>query len=379
MYVKKPEIYCTQYETMPGRPAGAASAVAAVAVCCAFFTIAVRGAQHTGTTDSVTVSGISAGAFFAVQFHVAFSDRVTGAGVVAGGPFWCAQAKLPIATTACMVTPSLISVDELVLITHATHLSGFIDDPANLKDDAVFLFSGTKDTVVEPGVVAAALEYYKKIGTKTTVFKNDIAAEHSMPTLHWGNPCQYKGSPYINACSFDAAGQILLHVYNGTGSGTRSSGLVPPVKPIRSNIISFDQNQFALPATAKLVGLGDTGYAYVPRACAKYEKRLLANGDNDSGHVDPPSADATAACRIHAVFHGCLQNANLINTTFVEHSGYNSWAEANDIVVLYPQSRKSPVNPKSCFDWWGYSGPEYASNVGVQMVTVNRMVNRLLE
>ncbi len=351
--------------------AAAAAAVAAAVACCAFFVGGVRGAQHAGATDSVTVSGISAGAFFAVQFHVAFSDRVTGAGIVAGGPFWCAQAKLPVAETACMVTPSLINVDELVLITHTTAASGFIDDPANLKDDAVFLFSGTKDTVVDPGVVAAALEYYKKIGTQNTVFKNDIPAQHSMPTLQWGNPCAFKGSPYINACSFDGAGQILLHVYNGTGSGTRSSGLVAPVEPDRSSIISFDQNQFALPATAELVGLGDTGYAYVPQACAKYGGRLRAKRNNEA-------AAATAACRIHIVFHGCLQNANLINTTFVEHSGYNSWAEANDIVVLYPQTRKSPVNPKSCFDWWGYSGPEYSSNIGVQMVTVNRMVSRLL-
>jgi hypothetical protein len=36
---------------------------------------------------SVTVSGISAGAFMAVQLHVAHSRLFRGAGVVAGGPF----------------------------------------------------------------------------------------------------------------------------------------------------------------------------------------------------------------------------------------------------------------------------------------------------
>jgi hypothetical protein len=36
---------------------------------------------------SVTVSGISAGAFMAVQLHVAHSRMFKGAGVVAGGPF----------------------------------------------------------------------------------------------------------------------------------------------------------------------------------------------------------------------------------------------------------------------------------------------------
>ena len=41
--------------------------------------------------SSVTVSGISSGAFFAHQFHVAYSGLVTGAGIVAGGPYGCAE------------------------------------------------------------------------------------------------------------------------------------------------------------------------------------------------------------------------------------------------------------------------------------------------
>ena len=46
---------------------------------------------------NVTVSGISSGAFFAHQFHVAYSSLVTGAGIVAGGVTrvaGCAAARL---------------------------------------------------------------------------------------------------------------------------------------------------------------------------------------------------------------------------------------------------------------------------------------------
>ena len=39
----------------------------------------------------VTVSGISSGAFFAHQFHVAYSGLVKGAGMVAGGLYACAE------------------------------------------------------------------------------------------------------------------------------------------------------------------------------------------------------------------------------------------------------------------------------------------------
>ena len=35
--------------------------------------------------QKLSVSGLSSGGFFAVQFHVAFSKSIMGAGVVAGG------------------------------------------------------------------------------------------------------------------------------------------------------------------------------------------------------------------------------------------------------------------------------------------------------
>ena len=39
-----------------------------------------------------SISGISSGAFMAVQFATAWSSVIKGVGVVAGGPFWCAKA-----------------------------------------------------------------------------------------------------------------------------------------------------------------------------------------------------------------------------------------------------------------------------------------------
>jgi len=39
--------------------------------------------------SSVTVSGLSSGGFFAHQFHIAFSETVTGAAILAGGPYGC--------------------------------------------------------------------------------------------------------------------------------------------------------------------------------------------------------------------------------------------------------------------------------------------------
>ncbi len=35
---------------------------------------------------------------------------------------------------------------------------------------------------------------------------------------------------------------------------------------------------------------------------------------------------------------------------------YLPWAEANNVIVLFPQAAKADLhdNPKACFDWWGY-------------------------
>ena len=67
------------------------------------------------------------------------------------GPFWCAQDNLSVAMTACMENPALIVVSELVSITYMTALSLAIDNPINMKNDPVYLFSGTGDSVVVQG------------------------------------------------------------------------------------------------------------------------------------------------------------------------------------------------------------------------------------
>lgn len=41
--------------------------------------------------DGISTSGVSSGGAFAIQFHVAFSKQVMGAGLFAAPPYWCAQ------------------------------------------------------------------------------------------------------------------------------------------------------------------------------------------------------------------------------------------------------------------------------------------------
>ena len=47
------------------------------------------------------------------------------------------------------------------------------------------------------------VEYYKQFlpaANIKTVF--NLTAEHTMPTVSYGNNCTYKGSPYIGKCGY---------------------------------------------------------------------------------------------------------------------------------------------------------------------------------
>jgi poly(3-hydroxybutyrate) depolymerase len=63
---------------------------------------------------------------------------------------------------------------------------------------------------------------------------------------------------------------------------------------------------------------------------------------------------------------------------FIEGSGFARWADGNRLVVLFPQVSVNPVlNPKGCWDWWGYTGEDYLTNEAPQIAAIWKMVERL--
>lgn len=105
--------------------------------------------------------------------------------------------------------------------------------------------------------------------------------------------------------------------------------------------------------------MAEAGYLYVPQPCAA----------------------AGARCKVHVAIHGCVQAAESVGDKFYTESGYNHWADDNKLIVLYPQVNKStvPYNPQGCWDWWGYTGANYALKSGVQMKAIKAMVDRLTQ
>jgi len=293
-----------------------------------------------------SVSGLSSGAFMAGQFHVAFSETVIGAGIVAGGPYGCAEGQLATALNRCMQTHSG-PPDPAHLLQRAEEFAqeGAIDPLAGLSGDRVYVFSGTEDATVTPAVVDQAVAFYRAAGVPEAdiAHVDEVAAGHGFVTESHGSACPTTASPYINDCNYDQAGALLTHIYGE---------LSPPSAEPSGSIIAFDQSAFLADPTAH--GLDGTGHLYVPLACAQ-----------------------GATCRVHIAFHGCQQTDALIGDRFRAEAGYNRWADTNNLIVLYPQAHRTLLNPNACWDWWGYDDDRYATRNGRQMAAVRAMLDRL--
>jgi hypothetical protein len=215
-------------------------------------------------TNHISVSGLSSGGYMAVQFDVAFSSILRGAGIIAGGPYSCAQNSATIATTTCSCffgcfAPSSTDLSELIAITDSNAARGAIDDTANLARHRIWLFSGTSDTIVPQRLMDDLLAYYRHyLGAANIAYKNDIAAEHAMPTDFFGNPCGVLDDPYIANCSYDAAGQLLQWIDGNLNPKNTGS--------LGGAFVNFDQGEFIDRPTDH--DMASDGWLFVPVGCA---------------------------------------------------------------------------------------------------------------
>ncbi len=304
-----------------------------------------------------SISGLSSGAFMAIQYDVAFSASTIGVGVVAGGPYNCAYVNGPVVTAnlfTCMSGSPIGAQSYEAALGFAS--LGQIDDPDHLKTQKVYLFSGTKDQVVKQTAMNAVLQFFEDahVPKANVQYVKTVPAGHAFISAHAGGACSVNATPYVNQCSvggqlYDQPQAILTRIYGP---------LQPKAATLSSAPIPFDQTEFTLGVT----DMAKTGYVYVPAACAQ---------------------GGAGKCAVHVVFHGCTQSADQVGDMVYAKVGYNEWADSNRIIVLYPQvdaqaNAFAPgYNPEGCWDWWGYSGLNFQTQAGPQLSAVRAMVQRL--
>ena len=311
-----------------------------------------------------TVSGISSGGFMATQLATAYSSRIQGVGVVAAGPFYCAHTYAALgsienATNTCMtpLEPAVAANGDISWKkAQAFARAGKIDAVGNLKRQRVYVFSGDRDDTVKTIVTDQVERYYLAAGTpkaQISYVRNAEAGHAFMTSNQSDQGCSVTGSPYINNCGFMQAHDLLRHLYPARTAAPNAG------RPA-GTLIQFDQKEFATDARTSM---DDTAWVYVPDACT------------------------AGGCAVHIAFHGCRQGATAIGSRFYEHAGYNSMADTNRVIVLYPQvhvSKGIPSNPRGCWDFWGYTnGREaidaFATRSAPQMAAIVAMLDRLGE
>ena len=145
-----------------------------------------------------SISGISSGAFMSVQFGVAWSSVIKGVGVVAGGPYYCAQAStgegvisfgtgaLLEAAGPCMTGP-LNDISALIKQAQSNGASGAVDATSNIGHQKIYVFHGYNDNVVARSVTDATVKFYRHyLGDKAEgnlFYQSAIGAGHSFVTL----------------------------------------------------------------------------------------------------------------------------------------------------------------------------------------------------
>ena len=298
---------------------------------------------------TITLSGLSSGAYMAGQYHLAFAEQVDGVAMLAAGPVYCAQNSLGLALEHCFnkatSAPDISSINQyLAALQH----SGKLAATTALEDDKVWIFHGTKDGTVYPGLAVTLYQQYLQwLKADNVALINDKAFAHTFPTDRADlGSCELSETPYLASCNYDAAGALLTH-------------LLGELKPKSSNtsgqLLVVNQHQLAEAAPGTLA---KTGYLYLPTSCAEGQ-----------------------SCRLHVSFHGCKQNAGTVGEAYVTGTGLNNYADSNNLVIFYPQTSASninPFNPNACWDWWGYTGADYASKDGPQLQAVYQLVQALL-
>ncbi|MDE1179192.1 poly(3-hydroxybutyrate) depolymerase [Paraburkholderia sp.] len=330
-----------------------------------------------------SISGLSSGAFMTVQLHLAHSASFSGVGVIAGGPFRCAESfrdAAPLAEDAYVQNAEYICMSpltaqtgpnalKLVQLARDTERDRMIDPLSNLKGDRVYLFTGTHDTVVYSDVVKCTRRFYELLGvaSEDIAFDDTVAAGHSIVTENPEDSMLGANQPpYINCGKFVQSHRILNHIYDD---------LAPPSANLKGRLIRFDQTEFF---DGPRASMSEFGYAYVP-----FE------------------VEQGSPARVHIVLHGCKQGYGYVNfvygradqanqapygNRYITTTGYNEIADSNNIIVLYPQATGADggglQNPDGCWDWWGYTSeqpnqPDYYSRDAIQIKALHGMLDRL--
>ena len=154
------------------------------------------------------------------------------------------------------------------------------------------MFTGSADRTVLPAVGAKIAPFYALAGLPSAAIHVEatVPAGHGFATENGPVACGDTAPPFVNKCDLDQAREILDFVH----------GPLQPAAATTQAPMAFDQTRYLKSPEPR--GMAETGWVYIPSACRAGEP-----------------------CRVHIVFHGCLQNAEAVGDAVTVGTGYNRW------------------------------------------------------
>jgi hypothetical protein len=260
---------------------------------------------------------------------------------VAGGSYFCAEGNAKKAQRDCMFSAEKVDVKIGQEKAREEAAAGRIDPLSNLRQIPLVVFSSPKDRITHEGHAVHIRDFFQGFLPAENITQlTHPKAPHGFPTLKEGNPCEKMGIPWLNACDYDLAGEILRRLDQGAEETPREKG----------KLLHYSQQPYQTKKN-QLLGWGGI---YVPARCQAGQWGL------------------------HVAFHGCQMNAELIGDKFMELSGYQQWADKKNLVILFPQVAKGKGNEQGCWDWFGYTDPKnYINQRGPQIRAIRALIKDL--
>lgn len=290
-----------------------------------------------------------------IDHLVAFSGSVDGAAIVAGSPYGCGA--LADSSNSCYSGLNQKDLNRVVEYVRQRFEQGRIDDPANLYHIPTLLFSSTNDWVVYTKVMQGVRKQLAAFVAPHNLHVSfNTSAGHVWSVDHGACHCGACKLGYsfnkeccdVNNCHYDLSGDML----------SRFFGSVNPRVPAKPSLKWVDQHSF-IPAhvhnsTWSAHGLARWAFAYVASAC---------EGGNSS------------SCRIHVNYHGCIANRWDLRRKWANSIDLNEYAEANRMIVLYPQAEGDHRTGKGCWNW-GFVRDDtlFDTRRSIQLRTVLNMI-----
>ena len=288
---------------------------------------------------SLTVSGVSAGGYMATQYQVAFSKDVIGAGISRRRPLASARRASSRGHSANAREGSAGGPDDDTLgCDAARERRGPCRRRSVLARDRprLDLPRQARPQDRRRGLrLLASLLSRDFVPRERIRYETQVPAAHGFPTKDSGAACDCRTHRHGSSTAISTLrAKCCAYLYDDLREPAgRSQGELRRLRPGAAT--SRRANPFHR-CTA-------TGLLFVPRDCA-------------GGQALPdPRRLSWLSSRASAIIGRPLRAT----------AGYNRWADDNRIVVLYPQaateSGRWPFNPRGCWDWWGYSGADYAA------------------